>query len=255
MRNNQQQVNALDVTPDKGMIAAGGYQHIRLYDMVSNTPVYIFEGISKNITRLGFQEEGKWMFSGGEDCRVRIWDMKSHICKRAFDCQAPINSVCLHPNQVEMAIASSGGSVYWWDVKSDQHEQVVPEVDASVQDVAISPDGSYLAAVNNKGNLYIWSLSASSDSQLSILQPKQKVEAHKRYALRCKFSPDSSYLVTTSGDGTAKIWKTPDFTHYRTLKTENSGWVWDAAFSADSKRLFTGSECPSDTPFIRANSL
>lgn len=222
------------------MIIAGGYQHIRMYDMISNTPIMNLEGVTKNITRIGLQEDGRWMYTGGEDCRVRIWDMKTQICKRAFDCQTVINAVALHPNQVEMAIGSQGGRVYLWDVKSDAHEQCVPEVEASVQDVAISPNGMFMAAVNNKGNCYIWNLTSSCDNSLSTLQPRQKIEAHKRYALRCKFSPDSNYLVTCAGDSTAKLWKTPDFTLYRTFDIEFDAWVWDAAFSADSRRLFTG---------------
>lgn len=232
-------MNALEITPDKQWLVAGGYQHIRMYDMTSNTPTMNLEGVNKNVARIGFQLDGKWMFTGGEDCRVRIYDMKSQICKRAFDCQTPINAVVLHPNQVEMAIGSQGGMVYLWDVKSDLHEQCVPEVEASVQDIAISPDGLFMAAVNNKGNCYIWNLKSSNDTQLSSLQPKQKIEAHKRYAVRCKFSPDSNYLVTCAGDSTAKLWLAPDFTLYRTFQIDNA-WVWDAAFSADSKRLFTG---------------
>lgn len=50
-----QQVNALDVSPSRTLLAACGYQHIRLYDMNSNNPIVNFEGVSKNITRLGFQ--------------------------------------------------------------------------------------------------------------------------------------------------------------------------------------------------------
>ena len=52
-----QQVNALDITPDKYLIAAAGYQHIRMYDLVSNNPnpIINYEGVSKNITGLGFQ--------------------------------------------------------------------------------------------------------------------------------------------------------------------------------------------------------
>lgn len=126
-------VCALDITADKRMLAACGYQHIRLYDMNTFVPIVNFQGVTKNVNRIGFQEDGKWMYTGGEDCRVRIWEMNTQNCKRAFDCQTPINAVCLHPNQVEMAIGSQGGGVYLWDVKSDQHEQLVPEVDASIQ--------------------------------------------------------------------------------------------------------------------------
>lgn len=161
-------------------------------------------------------------------------------CSRVFDCQAPVNAACLHPNQVEIAMGSQNGGVYLWDVKSEKHEQLMPEVDASIQDVAISPDGHYMAAANNKGNCYIWQLSSSPNQHLSTMSPKKKIQAHTRSILRCKFSPDSRLLVTTSGDGTACIWKTEDFSKWRELKIENY-WVWDAAFSADSKWLFTAS--------------
>ena len=35
-----------------------------------------------------------------------------------------------------------------------------------------------------------------------------KINAHKKYGLKCKFSPDSKFLVTTSADHTAKLWDT-----------------------------------------------
>lgn len=185
------------------------------------------------------------MFTGGEDCRVRIWDMNSPTpaCKRIFDCQFPVNAVCLHPNQVELAIGSQGGAVYLWDVKSDKHEQLIPEVDASIQDIAISPNGQLMAVVNNKGNCYIWTL-IKRENHLTETEPKLKVDAHKKYALRCRFSPDSKFLVTTSGDGAAKVYKTDDFSLYAELRTDSSRWIWDAIFSNDSKYLFTAS---SDT--------
>lgn len=52
-----QQVNALDIMPDKLMVAACGYQHIRMYDLVGSNPdpVINYDGIGKNITRVGFQ--------------------------------------------------------------------------------------------------------------------------------------------------------------------------------------------------------
>jgi target of rapamycin complex subunit LST8 len=169
------------------------------------------------------------MFTGG--CSdVRIWDMNSPNpqCKRLFDCLSPVNAVCLHPNQVELAIGAQNGGVYLWDVKSDKHEQLIPEVDTSIQDVAISPNSQFMAAVNNKvskinirifpdyskahsfarnsifylnfepfyffisqGNCFIWNLKTGDENQLTSTAPRLKLDAHKKYALRCRFSPDS----------------------------------------------------------------
>lgn len=56
-----------------------GYQHIRMYDLNSDNPnpVVNYDGIQKNVTSVGFHEEGKWMYTGGEDNTVRIWDLRS----------------------------------------------------------------------------------------------------------------------------------------------------------------------------------
>ena len=60
------------------LLAFAGYQHIRMYDLNSNNPnpVINYDGISKNVTAVGFHEDGKWMYTGGEDNSVRIWDLR-----------------------------------------------------------------------------------------------------------------------------------------------------------------------------------
>lgn len=49
-----QQVNMLEITPNRNLLAAASYQYIRMYDLGSNTPTAIitYEGVSKNITNL-----------------------------------------------------------------------------------------------------------------------------------------------------------------------------------------------------------
>lgn len=67
----------------------------------------------------------------------------------------------------------------------------IPEAEASIQDIAIDPEGKMMAAVNNKGNCYVWSLGGSPPRPV----PRKHLQAHKKYALRCKFSPDSTYVT------------------------------------------------------------
>ena len=35
-----------------------------------------YDGISKNVTAVGFCDTGKWMYTGGEDGTARIWDLR-----------------------------------------------------------------------------------------------------------------------------------------------------------------------------------
>ena len=63
---------------NNGILSYPAYQQIRMYDVNSSepSPVYVFEGMSKNVTCLGFYENGHFMYSGGEDCMARIWDLR-----------------------------------------------------------------------------------------------------------------------------------------------------------------------------------
>ncbi|XP_021266747.1 target of rapamycin complex subunit LST8 isoform X1 [Numida meleagris] len=228
------------------------YQHIRMYDLNSNNPnpVINYDGVSKNITSVGFHEDGRWMYTGGEDCMARIWDLRSRNlqCQRIFQVNAPINCVCLHPNQAELIVGDQSGAIHIWDLKTDHNEQLIPEPEVSVNSVHIDPDASYMAAVNSSGNCYVWNLTGGIGEEVTQLIPKTKIPAHNRYALQCKFSPDSTLLATCSADQTCKIWRTSNFSLMTELSIKSNnpgetsrGWMWDCAFSGDSQYIVTAS--------------
>lgn len=125
----KKQVNDLEITPDKQRIAAAGYQEILMYELNSKNPnpVINYEMVSKNVTSVGFQEDGKWMYTGGEDCSARIWDLRSRNlqCQRIFQVSAPVNCVKLHPNQSELVVGDLSGVIHLWDLKTDHNEQLV----------------------------------------------------------------------------------------------------------------------------------
>lgn len=241
------QVNALSITPDQQLVAAAGFQHIRMYDLLStnSNPVINYEGISKNVTSVGFQEEGKWMYTGGEDSTARVWDLRTGTlqCQRIFQVGAQVNCLTLHPNQGELIVGDQNGCIHLWDLRTDNNEQLlsqIPEADCSIQSLDVSKEGHQMAMVNNKGNCYVWNLTGEMDNPAQ-LQPRRVLQAHTKFGLKCCFSPDSMMLVTTSGDQTARIWNLNDFSLRHELRDLNQRWVWDCAFSSDSQYIITGS--------------
>ncbi|NWS36531.1 LST8 protein, partial [Polioptila caerulea] len=169
-------------------------------------------------------------------------------CQRIFQVNAPINCVCLHPNQAELIVGDQSGAIHIWDLKTDHNEQLIPEPEVSVNSVHIDPDASYMAAVNSSGSCYVWNLTGGIGEEVTQLIPKTKIPAHNRYALQCKFSPDSTLLATCSADQTCKIWRTSNFSLMTELSIKSNnpgetsrGWMWDCAFSGDSQYIVTAS--------------
>ena len=57
--------------------AVGHSHHSQLLSSLSlPIQVYVFEGMTKNVTSVGFYDNGQFMYSGGEDCMARIWDLR-----------------------------------------------------------------------------------------------------------------------------------------------------------------------------------
>lgn len=49
----------------------------------------------------------------------------SFQCQRIFQVTAPVNCVCLHPNQAELIVGDQSGVIHLWDLRSDHNEQLV----------------------------------------------------------------------------------------------------------------------------------
>ena len=141
LQHPDSQVNDMEISPDGQLLAACGYQHIRMFDVnnAKPNPVVNFEGVNKNIMSVGFQEEGRWMYTGGEDEKVRLWDlrMRNLQCQRTFHAGAIVNSVKLHPNQQELLVGDANGGVHVWNLSSEWHQSILPEKDASIQCVDV----------------------------------------------------------------------------------------------------------------------
>ena len=80
------------------LLRCPGYLAARLLPLFEQ--VISYEGHTTNVTAVGFQKEGRWIYSCSEDGSVKIWDLRAPGCQRDYESKAPVNTVVLHPNQV-----------------------------------------------------------------------------------------------------------------------------------------------------------
>ena len=174
--------------------------------------------------------------------------INSHTCYRTFRTHenAAINCAVLHPNQTDLFISDQLGCVYIWNLRSDKYDKLCPDMNVHMQWVSVHPEGRFLAGVTTKGDCHIWSLKSGVIPEEDpngvprvVATANNYIPAHKRYALKCRFSPDGKLLATSSADQTVKLWSVPDFAFVKELHLKKQKWVWDVAFSNDSKYLFT----------------
>ena len=232
-------VNALAITPDRRTIASAGYQGIRLYDVVGTgqTPTNRFDRLPKNVTCVGFNKSGQWMYSGGEDGFARIFDLRirpgtasgGQCC---LNVERPVMSMALHPTRPEIFVGVQTGSIHSMDLRSLWNEEwSIGDGSTEVAILSLSPhpSGKLLAAATSGGKIYLYTVdepqNSPPQSSRDIVVPSNstqpptqgsvsqlsgrpiEIRAHRRHVLKCAFSPDGKFLATVSADKTAKIWR------------------------------------------------
>ncbi len=240
------QVNAMVLSPEhRDHLACATNPNISVFDFHGDVsaPMLSYTGHTGNVTALGYQKEGKWLYSVSEDKTSKIWDVRAAGCQREMENPSPVNTAALHPNQVELVYGDQSGSLKVWDLRTNACTRaLVPsgKVEVPLRSISISSNGKRIVAANNKGQLFVWRLAGDGTS---VFEPYTKIDAHSTYITSVRISPDCKLVATASADHTVRIFDMKAFKPVQTLKDAHTDWVWDAQWSADSSMLAT---CSSD---------
>lgn len=204
-------ISSLEISPDKQFIAAAGNPVVRLYEISNSEARLTLEGHKGNITALGFQKEGNFIYTSSEDGTIKLWDLRSSSFSRSWNVGSPCNSVCLRTDRDELISGDQNGHVKIWDLGQDGRGCVHSVQPSTTPSSATSLSTSQQEENNTTGSGRNNDTKPSSldikGERLDALQSKRRVYADDPIKIQSvDISDDSRTLVALSTHGLVFAW-------------------------------------------------
>ncbi|QDU64204.1 WD domain, G-beta repeat [Planctomycetes bacterium Pan216] len=224
----------------KGQWATGELDGtIRIWDSLDATPRCQWIAHETAASVLAFDHVGNCLASSaGNDGMVKLWNPDTGaslgvIPSATRDCT--IETLAFFPDRPWLAASGidwlgrehSEGVVAVWDV---ERQQLIRTFDAGASRVAISADGSLVAAVTTFDSIMIWK---TDDGELITEIAGLELAVHS-----IAFDPSGQHLAFGGDDGGLRICETSNWNVIATFDLETS--LKDLAFTPDGQHILTG---------------
>lgn len=231
------QANRIIVSGNRFYVAA--YNYIYSYDATGKNTRYLssFYAHETNVADIFVTQTT--VFSCGEDKAIKTWDKRTSQQQQTITTTESLNSIIVQQNGYTAVVGNEIGEISVWDIRNLASPFKVNNNKTPVRCLSLSPDGKSFVACHMDGETFVYNIDSTNSPDFSV---GYKFHAHDDIQLRCVHSPDNLMFATTAGDNSTKIWSKNDGKLKCMLKANDEfEWVWDAAFTSDSKLICTGS--------------
>lgn len=183
---------------------------------------------------LVYAPDGNSIYSGGEDCCVRRWDVLQGKYIQIFEGHAHwVMDVAISQDGQYLASASLDGTVKVWDTSTGQCLQTLQGHQASVVGVAFSPDAKTVVSGSYDQTVRLW------DRELGYCT--QILKGHTNLIWSVDFHPSSQLIASGGEDYTTRFWHTRSGHSVATLQGYSNA-IYEIALHPDSAVLASGHE-------------
>ncbi|CAD5210292.1 unnamed protein product [Bursaphelenchus xylophilus] len=276
LTHKESQVNCLAISPDSTQLAAAGWEKAegywmftggedgmaKIWDMRANhlTCQRIFQ-VNTAVHCVALHPNQIELIVADSTGALYLWDLRSDrddSLVTEVDLSEYVVHVELDQTGRQCAAVTNRGHLFMWNIHSGTLAQTqkssvdnsekpmsfnVPESQGLMEMAPLGPAPPPLP-LEEVYNAPFGVSAASPDALytlMSNIRPSAKVAAHETFTLKCHFTPDGLSVATTAADYTAKIWSATDFKLRREFRMPTDKWVWECAFTNDSKYMFTAS--------------
>jgi WD40 repeat protein len=154
-------------SPDGAILATGGVaEWLRLWDVASRREIACLGSVRVRVHDLAFSPDGKTLAAGLMEHGIELWDVASR--ERISVLQghaAEASSVRWFPDGKTLASGSYDGTVRLWNVTTRREvaRLTPPGPPIVIIQIAVSPDGTAIAAVRERGAPVVWYAPALSE--------------------------------------------------------------------------------------------
>ncbi|XP_059620892.1 periodic tryptophan protein 2 homolog isoform X2 [Phlebotomus argentipes] len=190
-------------TGDWVALGVAGVGQLLVWEWQSENYVMKQQGHSSDMTCLTYSPDGQFVATGGDDGKVKLWNLHTGFCFATFsDHAAPITAVEFSRNKKFIVSASLDGTVRAFDMMRHRNFRTFTTPQPTqFSSVALDCSGELVAAGSQDVfEIYLWSVKLGK--LLEVLS------GHEAPVMALAFSPNptSSTLVSGSWDKTLKVW-------------------------------------------------
>jgi WD40 repeat protein len=223
--------------------------YIKCWDVVNRKCLKTFDRCESWVNALALDlEEGKILYSGGNDLKISLWDLETGNRKDTFDGQRGLIRTITITNDGKYVYSGSHNCVIKKFTVENELKMRFEGHTSWVRTIILNQDESRLYSGSDDNTIRIWDTiidNASTTNNVVTIKSLELLEGHQGSVRSLILSSDGQSLYSGSDDHTIKIWRcnpsNGKWEFQQTLRG-HKGSVRSLILSPNGQFLYSGSD-------------